>query len=56
MIPAPANKAFLEAWHAEYGPTSLPDFPAIGAWNAMEAVYGLIRAQGDAVATQPRTG
>ena len=41
----PANKAFVAAWHKEYGASSTPNFISVGAWDAMDAIYHAIREQ-----------
>jgi branched-chain amino acid transport system substrate-binding protein len=41
----PANKAFIDAWHKEYGANSTPSFMAVGAWDGMDAIYYAIREQ-----------
>ncbi|HKW38153.1 MAG TPA: ABC transporter substrate-binding protein [Burkholderiales bacterium] len=41
----PANKAFVAAWHKEYGANSTPNFISVGAWDAMDAIYHAIREQ-----------
>ena len=41
----PANKAFVAAWKKEYGESSTPNFMAVGAWDAMDAIYQAIREQ-----------
>lgn len=41
----PANKAFVAAWKREYGANSTPNFMAVGAWDAMDAIYQAIREQ-----------
>jgi branched-chain amino acid transport system substrate-binding protein len=41
----PANKAFVDAWHKEYGADSTPSFMSVGAWDAMDAIYYVIREQ-----------
>ena len=40
----PANKAFVTAWHKEYGENSYPDFLSVGAWDGMVALFDLIKA------------
>ena len=42
----PANKAFVTAYKKEYGADLNPGFMVVGAWDAMDAIYGAIRAQG----------
>lgn len=41
----PANKAFITAWKKEYGAKSVPSFMSVGAWDAMDAIYYVIREQ-----------
>jgi branched-chain amino acid transport system substrate-binding protein len=41
----PANKAFVVAWRKEYGANTTPNFMAVGAWDAMDAIYQAIREQ-----------
>jgi branched-chain amino acid transport system substrate-binding protein len=41
----PANKAFIDAWHKEYGANSTPSFMSVGAWDGMDAIYYAIREQ-----------
>jgi branched-chain amino acid transport system substrate-binding protein len=41
----PANQAFVAAWKKEYGAKSLPNFLSVGGWDAMAAVYYVIREQ-----------
>jgi branched-chain amino acid transport system substrate-binding protein len=40
----PANKAFLAAWKQAYGAESLPDFLAVDGYDAMNAVFDLVKA------------
>lgn len=42
----PANKAFVEAYKKEYGANAWPNFISVGAWDAMQAIYDAVRAQG----------
>ena len=42
----PANKAFVAAYKKEYGADLNPGFMVVGAWDAMDAIYAAIRAQG----------
>ncbi len=42
----PANKAFLAAWHKEYGENDIPDFPAIQGWDGMAMIYDVIKKTG----------
>jgi branched-chain amino acid transport system substrate-binding protein len=39
----PANKAFLEAWHKEYGAASVPNFLSVASWDGMDAIYYVVR-------------
>ena len=41
----PANKAFIAAWKQEYGEKSSPSFMSVGGWDAMDAIYFVIREQ-----------
>ena len=41
----PANKAFVAAWEREYGKVVPPSFLAVGAYDAMDAIYTAIREQ-----------
>ncbi len=41
----PANKAFVAAWKKEYGAKETPDFVSVGAWDTMDAIYYVVRAQ-----------
>jgi branched-chain amino acid transport system substrate-binding protein len=41
----PANKAFVAAYKKEYGENAFPGFMAVGAWDAMDAIFEVIRAQ-----------
>ncbi len=41
----PANKAFIAAWKKEYGEKSVPSFMSVGGWDAMDAIYHIIREQ-----------
>lgn len=40
---SPANKAFVEAWHAAYGRDKDPNFFAVGAWDGMALIYDLVK-------------
>jgi len=40
----PANKAFVAAWHKEYGEDSYPDFLSVDARDGMTALFDLIKA------------
>jgi branched-chain amino acid transport system substrate-binding protein len=42
----PANKAFVDAYKKEYGANAWPNFISVGAWDAMQAIFDAIRAQG----------
>ena len=39
----PANREFVEAWKAEYGADSTPDFMAVAGWDGMAAIFHVIR-------------
>src|SRR5215469_14928356 len=39
----PANKAFVAAWHKEYGENDTPDFLAVQGWDGMAMIYDLIK-------------
>jgi branched-chain amino acid transport system substrate-binding protein len=41
----PANVAFVKAWKQAYGQASWPGFPAVGAWDAMAAIYHAVNEQ-----------
>jgi branched-chain amino acid transport system substrate-binding protein len=45
----PANKAFVEAYQKEYGPKAWPNFISVGAWDGMQAICDVVRAQGGKV-------
>jgi branched-chain amino acid transport system substrate-binding protein len=38
------NKRFVEAWKKEYGPTSTPDFMAVGGYDGMAAIVHAVQA------------
>jgi branched-chain amino acid transport system substrate-binding protein len=40
----PANKAFNAAWTAEYGASTQPNTFAVSGWDAMAAIYQVIKA------------
>jgi branched-chain amino acid transport system substrate-binding protein len=40
----PANEAFLAAWKQAYGEASIPDFLAVDGYDAMAAIFDLIKA------------
>jgi branched-chain amino acid transport system substrate-binding protein len=40
----PANKAFLTAWKQAYGEASIPDFLSVDAYDAMSAIFDLVKA------------
>ncbi len=42
----PANKAYLAAWHREYGDKTPPGFMSIGGWDSMAAIFSVIKATG----------
>ena len=37
------NKAFLAAWHKEYGADSYPDFMSAAGWDTMHAIFDTIK-------------
>ena len=39
----PQNRAFVEAWKAEYGADSVPDFMAVAGWDGMAAIAHVVR-------------
>jgi len=41
----PANKAFVAAYKKEYGEKLNPGFMVVGAWDAMEMIFHVIREQ-----------
>jgi branched-chain amino acid transport system substrate-binding protein len=41
----PANRRFVEAWKKEYGAQSVPNFVAAAAWDAMDAIFHVVKAQ-----------
>ncbi len=41
----PANKAFVAAYKKEYGANLYPGFMAVGAWDAMDLIFNVVRAQ-----------
>jgi branched-chain amino acid transport system substrate-binding protein len=40
----PANEAFLAAWNQAYGEASIPDFLSVDAYDAMRAIFDLVKA------------
>lgn len=38
-----ANKAFVAAWHKEYGDNSYPDFMSAQGWDSMHAIFDTIK-------------
>ena len=38
-----ANKAFVAAWHKEYGNDSYPDFMSAQGWDTMNAIFSAIK-------------
>jgi branched-chain amino acid transport system substrate-binding protein len=40
----PANEAFLATWKGTYGDTAIPDFLSVDAWDAMVAIFDLVKA------------
>jgi branched-chain amino acid transport system substrate-binding protein len=45
----PANKSFVAAYQKEYGPSAWPNFISVGAWDGMQAICDVVRAQGGKV-------
>jgi branched-chain amino acid transport system substrate-binding protein len=45
----PANKSFVAAYQKEYGPKAWPNFISVGAWDGMQAICDVVRAQGGKV-------
>ena len=41
----PENKAFVQAWKAEYGADTTPDFMGVAGWDGMAAIFHVIRSQ-----------
>jgi branched-chain amino acid transport system substrate-binding protein len=41
----PSNKALVTEWRKAYGEASSPNFISVGAWDAMEAIFEVVRAQ-----------
>ena len=41
----PANRRFVDAWKKEYGASTTPNFAAVAAWDAMDAIYHVVKAQ-----------
>ena len=41
----PANRRFVEAWKKEYGGAATPNFAAAAAWDAMDAIFHVVKAQ-----------
>lgn len=42
----PENRAFVEAWKAEYGASTTPNYMSAAAWEAMASIFKAIRDQG----------
>ena len=42
----PENQAFVEAWRKAYGAASIPNFVAVAGYDAMAAVFSVVKAQG----------
>lgn len=42
----PQNKAFVAAWQRAYGADALPDFTAVQGWDAMDAVFAVVKQAG----------
>ena len=47
----PQNKAFVEAWQKEYGAGTVPNFVAVAGYDAMAAVYSVVRQQSGKIDT-----
>jgi branched-chain amino acid transport system substrate-binding protein len=45
----PANRSFVAAYQKEYGPSAWPNFISVGAWDGMQAICDVVRAQGGKV-------
>lgn len=43
--PRPSNKSFVAAYKKEFGDNLEPGFMAVGAWDAMDAIFHTIREQ-----------
>src|SRR5262245_39269032 len=41
----PENEQFIAEWKKEYGPDSVPNSFSVGAWDAMAAVYHVVKNQ-----------
>ena len=41
----PANRKFVAEYHKAYGANAWPNFISVGAWDAMQAIYDVVRAQ-----------
>jgi branched-chain amino acid transport system substrate-binding protein len=41
----PANRAFVDAFHQEYGADTVPTIFTLGGWDGMDAIYTAIREQ-----------
>jgi len=41
----PVNKAFVAAWKKEFGPSTTPNFMAVGGYDGMAAIFAAIKAQ-----------
>jgi branched-chain amino acid transport system substrate-binding protein len=41
----PANKKFVAEWKKEYGEDSWPNFISVGAWDAMQAIFDVVKQQ-----------
>jgi branched-chain amino acid transport system substrate-binding protein len=41
----PANKSFVSSYQKEYGPKAWPNFISVGAWDGMQAICDVVRAQ-----------
>jgi branched-chain amino acid transport system substrate-binding protein len=43
-LPNAANKAYVKAFKAEYGPKATPDFVSVGGYDGMAAIFHVIKA------------
>lgn len=39
----PENRAFVEAWQAEYGADTTPDFMGVAGWDGMAAIFHVVK-------------
>lgn len=47
----PANRAFVEAWHREYGANSDPNFTACASWDSAAAIVRAVKEQNGQITT-----